>query len=106
MDINIYYLELEKWFKRYSLDGIAFTLNNNDPDYVIRLHVFKNALKTYTLLVTSYEMSRVVYDNKEFQEVCESQNIGVIKDILVMFEKYIRSKGYRGNVEIAQILDD
>lgn len=63
-------------------------------------------MKTYTFSVTSYEMSRVIYDNKEFQEVCISQNIGLIKDMLVIFEQYIRSKGYKGNVEIAQILDD
>lgn len=106
MDINIYRLELLKWFQDHSLDSIIFILKNKEPEYCIGLNVFYNAMKTYTFSVTSYDMSRVIYDKEEFQEVCTSQNIGLIKDMLVTFEQYIRSKGYKGNVEIAQILDD
>lgn len=103
---NIYYSELQKWFKSYSLDGIAYSLTNKDPKYTIRINVFHNALNTYTFSVTSDDMSKVIYDTQEFQEVCKSRNIGIIKDMAVIFEKYLFSKGYRGKVQIAQILDD
>lgn len=106
MDINMHQLVLEKWFKGYSLASIITTLKDKEPEYTIRLNVFYNALKTYTFSVTSYDMSRVISNTKEFQEVCKSQNIGLIKDMLVIFEQYIRSKGYKGNVEIAEILED
>lgn len=105
MDINIYYLRLLKWFKPHSLDSIVYSLQNKDETYCIKLNVFYNALETYTLLVTSYDMSKVVYEENEFLEVCKSQNIGIIKDILVIFEKYLRSNGYKGKVQIAQILE-
>ena len=102
MSLDFYEVELQNWFKLNRLKEIVSYMVHFNTDF--NVSVFLNAGKTYSFYVSTGHYGDNITSTPEFQDVCKKQNLGIIKEVILILTKYLRQNGFDADLKIGNIL--
>lgn len=102
MDLNFCEAELQAWLERDSMKDMVRYMLHFNTDFT--LTIFRNGGGSYSFYLSNGQYGDLIKTTPEFQHACEKQNLGIIKETILMFTKYLRQKGFGGELKIGQLL--
>lgn len=102
MAIDYSEIELQNWFSIKHLQQIVSYMVHFNTDFNVT--VFRNGGGTYSFYVSNGYYGDNIKSTDEFQHVCKTQNVGIIKEVILTLKQYLRQNGFDGELKIGQLL--
>ena len=102
MGLDFCELELQNWFNVSRLQQIVSYMVHFNDEFTVS--VYLNGGGTYSFYVSNGYYGDHINSTPEFQYACNTKNLGIIKEVILIFRKYLRQNGFDGELKIDNIL--